>query len=211
MSRIEREDMLELTRRMTPERNCFHRIAGAYLDEEGFVDGTFNIHFLKLKPREQAANLAIAKAVLFAETNVKLKGYSFQKEQEGKDSFWQLLMALRACELKNDALMDVLYELVGKYYHAEGPYALYLFSGCYDIPRKGRDKAEQWESEEMYQFLVGALCPVHGDYEPEEPEWGFLFPAFENRSTNLHGIAIFNAGSGDSCRKLEEQMIFGNN
>lgn len=192
MSRIEREDMLELTRRMTPERNCFHRMAGAYLDEEGFVDGTFNIHFLKLKTREQAANLAIAKAVLFAETNVKLKGYSFRKEQEGKDSVWQLLMALRACELKNDALMDVLYELVGKDYHAEGPYALYLFSGCYDIPKKGKDKAEQWESEEMYQFLVGALCPVHGDYEPGEPEWGFLFPAYQNRSANLHEIAIFN-------------------
>ena len=37
--------MLELTRRMTPSRNCFSRIAGAYMDEEGYEDGTFNIHF----------------------------------------------------------------------------------------------------------------------------------------------------------------------
>ena len=46
--KINREDMLELTRRMTPKRNCFSRIAGAYFDEEGFVDGTFNRHFLNL-------------------------------------------------------------------------------------------------------------------------------------------------------------------
>ena len=29
---INREDMLELTRRMTPSRHCFDRIAGAYMD-----------------------------------------------------------------------------------------------------------------------------------------------------------------------------------
>ena len=33
------EDMLELTRRMTPSRNCFSRIAGAYMDTEGYVKG----------------------------------------------------------------------------------------------------------------------------------------------------------------------------
>ena len=51
MEKINREDMLELTRRMTLKRNCFDRIAGAYLDEEGLVDGTFNKHFQKLSPK----------------------------------------------------------------------------------------------------------------------------------------------------------------
>lgn len=44
---INRDDMLELTRRMTPARASIDRIAGAYFDEEGYVDGTFNTHFLK--------------------------------------------------------------------------------------------------------------------------------------------------------------------
>lgn len=35
MNQINREDMLELTRRMTLKRNCFDRIAGAYLDRTG--------------------------------------------------------------------------------------------------------------------------------------------------------------------------------
>ena len=54
---IDREDMLELTRRMTVSRNCFSRIAGAYMDEEGFIDGTFNTHFLKLSGSEKEKNL----------------------------------------------------------------------------------------------------------------------------------------------------------
>ena len=37
---INRSDMLELTRRMTDTRTHLVRVAGAYMDEEGCVDGT---------------------------------------------------------------------------------------------------------------------------------------------------------------------------
>ena len=77
---IDREDMLELTRRMTVSRNCFGRIAGAYMDEEGFIDGTFNTHFLKLSPADREKNLKIAKAIPFSDTNAELKNYRFQPE-----------------------------------------------------------------------------------------------------------------------------------
>ena len=63
---INRDDMLELTRRLTPSRNCFSRIAGAYMDADGFEDGTFNIHFGKLSPAETKRNLEIAKAIPFS-------------------------------------------------------------------------------------------------------------------------------------------------
>ena len=43
---IDREDMLALTRRMTVKRSSITRIAGAYIDPDGFVDGTFNTRFL---------------------------------------------------------------------------------------------------------------------------------------------------------------------
>lgn len=58
---INRDDMLELTRRMTPKRNCFDRIAGAYINEMGEVDESFNIHFGKLSSSETAKNLEPAK------------------------------------------------------------------------------------------------------------------------------------------------------
>ena len=50
---INREDMLELTRRMTPARTSFTRIAGCYVDADGDFDGSFNINFLKLSPSER--------------------------------------------------------------------------------------------------------------------------------------------------------------
>lgn len=42
---MQRENMLELTRRMTPARSHIDRIAGAYYDAEGYIDDTFNTHF----------------------------------------------------------------------------------------------------------------------------------------------------------------------
>lgn len=165
------------------------------MDEEGYVDGTFNRHFLKLTASEQAKNLAIAKIIPFSETNVDLKEYHFTKEDEKSESIWQLLMGLKACELKNDALLDIFYEVVGEKYKSDKPYAVYVFCGTYDVPLKTKDKEQLWESEEVYQFLVCTICPLEGEYEPGEPEYGFLFPAFKDRSSDEHKINIYNSSS----------------
>jgi len=192
--KINREDMLELTRRMTLKRNCFTRIAGAYFDDEGYIDGTFNTSFLKLSMKEKTAKLAVAKAIPFSDTNVDLKGYRFRKEDEGPGSIWQMLMAIRECELKNDALLDIFYELVGENCRMEGEYAVCLYYGIYDVPLKASDKESLWESEEVYRFIIATRSPLHDDYELGAPEWGFLFPAFNDRGSDIHGIAVFDAG-----------------
>ena len=103
--KIDRDDMLELTRRMSVARNCFSRIAGAYMDEDGFVDESFNTHFLKLTKSEQEKNIKIAKAIPFAKPEDELVNLDMKPQMRSKDSLWQLLMALRECELKNDALL----------------------------------------------------------------------------------------------------------
>ena len=203
---INREDMLELTRRMTVKRNCFTRVAGAYFDEEGFVDGTFNIHFLKLSTGEQNRNLALAKEVPFSATNEKLKEYSFPGKNAESVELAKLLTVLNSCDLKNDAMLDVIYELVGERGLAglsdEGR-AFFLFHGSYDVPVKAADKERLWESEEVYSFLIGVLCPLEEEYEPGKPEWGFLYPAFTDRSSDPAHIAVYEA---DPARPHEDMM-----
>ena len=195
--------MLELTRRMTLKRTCFSRVAGSYMDKDGFSDGTFNVHFLNLKASDQQLQLNLAKAIPFSETNQNLKAYHFLPSEEGRGSFWQLLMGLNECELKNDALLDVFYEVIGETYQASGDYAIYVYHGTYDVPVKAKDKERLDTSEEVYRFLICAICPVHGDYEPEAPVWGFLYPGFMDRSSDIHTIAIYNQ---DKDRPHKELM-----
>lgn len=194
---INREDMLELTRRMTPARTCFDRIAGAYIDDMGELDESFNIHFGKLSGSDKAKYLELAKTIPFSKTNVQLKEYDFPITAKGKESMWQLLQALLQCGLKNDALMEVFYEQLADGYPVDWEFAISVFHGVYDIPLKGKDKENLWESEEVYEFLICTISPMRAQYEPAEPVFGFLYPAFSHRSKDIDKIDIFHANPGE--------------
>ena len=70
-----------------------------------------------------------------------------------------------------------------------GPWRIY--HGIYDIPKKGSDHSEQWESEEIYSFLICVVAPVDKDYNAGTPKCGFIFPAFEDRSAEPGKIDVF--------------------
>ena len=204
---INRDDMLELTRRMTPSRNCFARVAGAYMDEDGYDDGTFNIHFGKLKQSEAKRNLELAKAIPFARTNEQLKEYRFPKGESRKNSMWQLLLAMKNSGLKDDGLLSIFYEIVGENYDTDDDYSIFVFYGSYDVPVKGTDGEWIEGSEEVYDFIICAISPLEGEYEPGKPEFGFLFPAFVDRSSDGNVIDIFNADPDNVQADLMDKIL----
>ena len=195
---IDREDMLALTRRMTVKRSSITRIAGAYVDPDGFIDGTFNTRFLKLSGSDKAKNLEIAKTIPFGETNREVKRYVIPESARGRDSVWQLLMGARASGLENDALLDVFYDLVAEKYQSDSEYGIFLFHDRYDIPAKAADHERLGESEQMFEYLICAICPVSGDYEPGEPECGFLFPAYSDGGALVNCVDIYQSDGKES-------------
>lgn len=201
---INREDMLELTRRMTLARTSFTRIVGCYVDKDGDFDGSFNTNFLKLSAPERTNKLKIAKAIPFSDTNVNLKQYEFLQKEQKPGDVRQLLMAMKECGLKNDALMDTFYDIVMEHYRGNSEYAILVFHDRYDIPVKASDKERLWESEEVYEYIICAVCPLVGEYEPGKPEWGFLFPGFTDRSGDLEHIAVFQADAEHPHTEISE-------
>lgn len=202
MTNINREDMLELTRRMSLARNSFTRITGCYVDRDGDFEGSFNTNFRKLSAAERTKKLKVAKEIPFSATNVNLKKYEFSQSMRRPGSMWQLLMAMNECGLKNDALMDTFYDLIMEQYHAGSEYAILVFHDRYDIPAKGTDGERQWESEEVFEYMICAICPMTGEYEPGIPECGFLFPAFTDRSGDLNHILIYQSDEDRPRREL---------
>lgn len=204
---INREDMLELTRRMTPKRTSITRIAGCYVDKDGEFDGSFNTNFLKLSEAEKAKNLKLAKVVPFSDTNKNLKKYEFAPKHLKPGSIWQLLMAIKECGLKNDALMDTFYDIVMKHYQSNCEYAILVFHDRYDIPAKASDKERLGESAEMFEYLICVICPLAGRYEPGEPECGFLFPAFTDRCGDLNHVDVFQRDPQKPHGELTEKIL----
>ena len=207
INKIDREDMLALTRRMNVSRCSFTRIAGCYVDGDGDFDGSFNVNFLKLSADEKRKNIELAKAVPFATTNVNLKRCEFSPEDMRPGTVWQLLMALRECGLKNDALMDSFYDLVMEHYKKHGPYAVYVFHDRYDIPVKGADKERLGDSENVYEYLICVLCPLAEEYEPGKPECGFLFPAYTDGGADLNHAAVFQADENHPHEELVQKIL----
>ena len=201
---INREDMLELTRRMTPSRTCFDRIAGSYISETGEIEDTFNIHFGKLSGAEKARNLKLAKTIPFSKTNEQLKEYTFADRVKGKDSVWMLLQVVQQCGLKNDALMEILYEQIADAYPVDHRFAVYVFHGVYDLPSKSKNGESLWESEEVYDFIICTISPLEEEYEPGEPVFGFLYPAFSDRSPDQSRIDIYHVNP----EALEEGLLY---
>lgn len=209
---INREDMLELTRRMTLTRNSFTRAAGCYVDRDGDFEGSFNTNFLKLSPAEKKKQLEIAKAIPFSNTNQQLKEYKYQKHQQGPGSMWQLLTAMKACGLKNDALMDTFYDMLMEAYKPQREYGIFVLHDRYDVPVKAADKVRLGESEEVFEYLICAVCPLAGEYEPDKPAWGFLFPAFKDRSGDSDYLNFFcsrpEAFQEDWVKPLLRELLF---
>ncbi len=193
--------MLELTRRITPARNHFVRLAGAYMDEGGFVDGTFNILFSKLKGGERDLCLNIAKTVPFAETNTTLKAYRIPGFKPG--SIWQLLYAMRDSELKNDALLLSFYEYIGERFPAHQDYAIYVYYGVYDIPVKASDKECLEDSEEIYSYLIVTISETDNEQTPNLPKQGLIFPAFTERSQDMAHVLIYDTEENIMRKMLE--------
>ena len=201
--------MLELTRRMTLSRTSFTRIAGCYVDRDGDFEGSFNTNFLKLSAPERTKKLKLAKEIPFSPTNVNLKKYEFREGSRKPGSMWQLLMAMNECGLKNDALMDTFYDVVMENYKTNSAYAILVFHDRYDIPAKTSDRERLWESEEVFEYMICAVCPMAGEYEPTKPECGFLFPAFTDRSGDLNHIAVFQAEADRPHDELLEILGIG--
>ena len=62
-----------------------------------------------------------------------------------------------------------VYSIEVHYYESHSDYGIFIYHGRYDIPIKTADKERQWESEEVYDFLIAAVGPLTGEYEMHTP------------------------------------------
>ena len=82
------------------------------MDEEGFIDSSFNTHFFETFSGRQEETACNRQDNPYAKTNEQLKNYRVDSRQKKPGSIWHLLTALRDYELKNDALLYSLYEYI---------------------------------------------------------------------------------------------------
>ena len=211
-----KKDVLELKRRFKKSECTFTRLCGCYVNGEKEIVLNIGETFLNLEEEEFYKYLDIAKKTLSGTVGNNLLELNFPLEEEEPGGKQQFLMGLRESGLKNEGLLESFYQHIIDTYDYAGNYLILIFHDAYDVMRKTSDNNKLDESEEVYEYLLCAICPVTlskpalGYLESENrigprirdwvvgaPENGFVFPAFTDRSTDIHSIMYYTRNAKD--------------
>ena len=222
-----KKDVLELKRRLKKNECTFTRMSGCYVNAHKEVVLSFAQNFLNLEDEEFYKYLEIAKKVLSGTLGNNLLEYEFPLEEEAPGGKQQFLMGLRADGLNNEELLNRLYERIIESYDYVGNYLILVFHDAYDVIVRTNDNIKNDESDEVYEYLLCAICPVEltkpglgyredenrigvriRDWVVNVPENGFLFPAFTDRSTDIHSVLFYAKNPKDPHPELSE-LAFG--
>lgn len=207
---MNKKEVLELKRRFKKEAATFTRVCGCYVDGNHNKVCKFGNTFLNLEEDEFYKYLEIANKALSGTIGNNLLELKFPIEEEEVGGRQHILMALRASKLEDENLLDTFYDLVIDAYDHAGNYLIVLFHDAYDVMSRTSDNNNLDESEEVYEYLICAICPVDlskpglGFLEdehrigPRVRDWvvgavdtAFLFPAFNDRSTDIHSTLFY--------------------
>lgn len=207
---MNKKEVLELKRRFKKEEASFTRLVGCYVDGNRNKVCKFGGKFLNLEEEEFYKYLEIANKALSGTLGNNLLELSFPLGEEAVGGRQQILMALRETKLEDEALLDTYYDLVIDTYDYAGNYLILLYHDTYDVMTRTSDNDNLDESEEVYNYLICAICPVAlskpglGYLEAEgrigsrirdwvvgAPDTAFLFPAFTDRSTDIHATLFY--------------------
>lgn len=139
----------------------------------------------------------------------------------------EFLMRLKDSKLKDDALLNEYYDKIIENYEYVGNYLILVVHDVYDVPGRTTDGIDMEDaSDEIYEYILSCICPVELSkpglsYDAEEntfhnrnrdwvvalPETGFLFPAFNDRGSDIHSVLYYSKNPEELREAFVEQLL----
>lgn len=223
---MNKKEITEIKKRFKKEGCTFTRMCGCYVDGEHNRVTRIGKTFLNLDEEEFFKYLDLAKKVLSGTIGNHLLELEFPLSEEEQGGRQQFLLGLRESKLKNDDLLERFYDLIIENYAYAGNYLILIFHDAYDVPLKTKDHRSLDESEEIYEYLLCAICPVTlskpglgyledsneiglrlRDWVVGVPDTGFVFPAFTERSTDIHAALFYTKNPKEPPAELIEGVL----
>ena len=217
----------EIRRHLRRERSNITAIYGCYVNENKEIISQFRQSTGMMPENESDKYFALLRRTLSGSIGKNLIDITFKTSQVAGSPEHQLLMDLNKTQLKDDELREALCKKIIENVDIEGNYLILLACDSYDVPFKSKDDTYQKDqSEETYTYLLCAICPVKQTkanlhYVAEEktfhdgamaqmvsaPALGFLFPAFDNRSTNIYNALYYTKNTKEAQDALVEAVF----
>lgn len=224
---MNKKEILEIRKQFTPANCAITRICGCYVDHEKTKKMESKEAFLSLPEEEAFKYFDIFKKTLSGTVGKNMLNLEFPLDAEMPGGTQEFLLKLRDSKLEDDMLLEEFYDkVIATYDYAEN-YYIVLIHAMYDIPGKSSDGLEMFDaSDEVYEYLLMSICPVSlskaglsynaednriqdriRDWIVDMPVKGFLFPAFNDRSADLHSVLYYTKKSEDLQPEMIDQLL----
>lgn len=203
---LTKQDVTELKKRIKVKDCSFAKMAGVYVDEYGQKVCYMNQRFLTLEESVIYKYMNIARKLFSTKIGNNMLSVGFHD----LETVTSLMDELIGTELENSVLERLYDKIIGS--TDIGSYIILVWLDRYDIPRVGSDGKQQDESEEVYEYIMCAVCPVSMmaaglEYNSEKnmidvmdrkkvvgmPKYGFIYPAFEQRESVEDKMMVYMA------------------
>jgi hypothetical protein len=212
---------------MRRERCNMTHLFGCYVNENKEIISEFKLSTGMMSENEAEKYFGLLRRSLSGTLGKNLIDICFRTSQVAGSEEHKLLMDLRQTALNEPALRENFYKKVIETVSLGSNYLILLGCDSYDVPFKSKDgETDSVRSEETYTFLLCAICPVKQTkptlhYTPENkefhdggitnvvsaPELGFLFPAFDGRSTNIYNALYYTHSAKESHRNFVDAVF----
>ena len=209
---MNRNEISEIRKRFNPDKNNITNIRGCYVDTRGEIISTFDRPVISMPQEEAEKYLAIFRKTLSGTPGRNLVDIVFEPWQVMESENHKTLMSLRENRLRDDDEVEGFFTSIISSLKMDTNYLILMLSDAYDVPFKGRDDVKIDDaSEEVFSYIMCAICPVKPTrpalsyYAPENafhsreedwivgaPEAGFMFPSFEDRSSNIYKVVYYS-------------------
>lgn len=205
------KEIAELRRRFRADKSSISRVRGCYVNEKREIISQFDQSLGILGQTESEQLLSTLRKTLSGTLGKNLLDIPFDTRQVVEGDQHKLLMTLRNSALRDEEAVSVFYQRVIQSLDLEGNYLILLVQDDYDVPYRSKDGERQDDaSSEVFRYILCSICPVKqtkealsyyvyenafhsisADWVVSAPEMGFLFPSFDERSTNLYDALYY--------------------
>ena len=221
------KEISEIRRHMRRDRSNMTAIYGCYVNENKEIITEFRQSTGMMPENEGDKYFALLRRTMSGSIGKNLIDITFKTSQVADSTEHKLLMGLRESKCADEELRGELFRKIIENVSMEENYLILLGCDSYDVPFKSKDDSFQKDqSEQVYTYILCTICPVKQTkpnlhYVPEEklfhdgamnqmvsaPAVGFLFPAFDNRSTNIYNALYYTRDVKTSQDALIEAVF----
>ena len=216
----------EIRRRVRRDRSNMTAIYGCYVNAQKEIVSEFKQSTGIMPENEAEKYFGLLKKVLSGSVGKNLLDIRFRTQQVADSPEHKLLMQLRG-DIANEENRLALYQKIMDNVSFDNGFVILLGKDTYDVPFKSKDDGVQADaSDETYTYLLCAVCPVKLTkptlrYDSQEktfhdggannvvaaPETGFLFPAFDDRATNIYNALYYTRSPKENYEALAQALF----